>query len=100
MKNLEIIKLAKVIFGVFFLLGSLFFLGAFITEQDYFAAAGYMLLIFGAPLNLLCVLGLLIYGIVYQSKLKDCLTAICILAINIPIAVIYTITIIGISLFK
>ncbi|GAA5094278.1 hypothetical protein GCM10023210_25780 [Chryseobacterium ginsengisoli] len=97
MKDLEIIKLAKVMFGLFFLMGSLFLLGAFITNQDEFAAAGYMLLIFGVPINLLCVFGLLIYGIVYRSKLKDCLMAICILAINIPIAVVYTL--IGISLF-
>ncbi len=98
MKDLEIINLSKAMFGFFFSLGTLILLGALISKNDEFAAAGYMLVIFGVPLNLLAVLGFLLYGIVYISKFKECMIAILILTINIPIAYIYTI--IGLSFFN
>lgn len=97
MKDQEIINASKSVFGVCFALGSIFLLGALITRMDQFAIGGYMLLIFGIPLNLLCVLGLLIYGLLSRTKLKACLKAIGILCINIPIALIYTV--IGLGLF-
>ncbi|PRB80381.1 hypothetical protein [Chryseobacterium culicis] len=95
MKDSEIINLSKAVFGVFFSLGTLILLAALISKNNEFAGAGYLLIIFGVPLNLLSVLGFLIYGIVYRSKFKECMIAILILTINIPIAYIYTI--IGLS---
>jgi hypothetical protein len=96
-KDSEIINLSKAVFGVFFSVGTLCLLGALITKNDWFAGAGYLLIIFGVPVNLLCILGLLTYGIVNTSKFKECMIGILILTANIPIA--YTYTIIGLSLF-
>ncbi|WP_083688887.1 hypothetical protein [Chryseobacterium sp. RU33C] len=97
MKDSKIINLSKAVFGVFFSVGTLCLLGALITKNDWFAGAGYLLIIFGVPVNLLCILGLLTYGIVNTSKFKECMIGIFILTANIPIA--YTYTIIGLSLF-
>ncbi|PTT39553.1 hypothetical protein DBR28_07190 [Chryseobacterium sp. HMWF028] len=96
MKDSEIINLGKAVFGVFFSVGTLCLLGALITKNDWFAA-GYLLIVFGVPVNLLCILGFLTYGVVNMSKFKECMIAILILTANIPIA--YTYTIIGLSLF-
>lgn len=98
MKNNEIINLGKSIFGVFFILGTVFLLGGIMTRAEVFAGAGYMLIYFGVPANLLCVLSFLIYGIIYRPKFLTCLKAIGILSINIPIAVLYTV--IGSTLFN
>ncbi|WP_414847580.1 hypothetical protein [Chryseobacterium sp. IT-36CA2] len=97
MKDSEIINLGKAVFGVFFSVGTLCLLGAFITKNDWFAGAGYLLIVFGVPVNLLCILGFLINGIINTSKFKECMIAILILAANIPIA--YTYAFIGLSLF-
>lgn len=91
MENKEIINLGKYIFGVFFILGTIFLLGGGITRAEVFAGAGYMLIYFGVPANLLCVLSFLIYGIVHLPKFWTCLKAIGILSINIPIAILYAV---------
>lgn len=98
MKDSEIISLGKAVFGIFFSVGTLCLLGALITKNDWFAGAGYLLIIFGVPVNLLCILGLLIYSAINISKFKECIIAILILTANIPIAFIYTI--IGLSLLN
>lgn len=90
MKDQEIINLSKTVFGVCFILGSICLLGG-LFKQESFAAAGYMLLIFATPINLLFVLTFLICGFVNRSSLKACIKAIGILSINIPIAVLYTV---------
>ncbi|CEJ68577.1 hypothetical protein BN1195_00865 [Chryseobacterium oranimense G311] len=89
MENHEIIKFGKSVFKLFFLLGNICLFGYLITRNSAFAVGGYMLLIFGTFINLLFVIGFLIYGIVYQSKLDACLKAIGLLMINIPIAILY-----------
>jgi len=90
MKDSEIIDLGKAIFGVFFSVGTLCLLGALVTKDDWFAGAGYLLIIFGVPVNLLCILGFLTYGVINTSKFKECMIAIGILLINIPLAIFYT----------
>ncbi|SMO94922.1 branched-chain amino acid:cation transporter, LIVCS family [Chryseobacterium rhizoplanae] len=90
MKDSEIIDLGRAIFGVFFSVGTLCLLGALVTKDDWFAGAGYLLIIFGVPVNLLCILGFLTYGVINTSKFKECMIAIGILLINIPIAIFYT----------
>lgn len=97
MKDQEIVNLSKTVFGVCFSIGSICLLGGLLTGHEAFAVGGYLLLVFGAPLNLLFVLGFFVYGLVYQSRFKICMKAIGILSINIPIAVIYTM--IGLSVF-
>jgi len=89
MKDHEIINFGKYLFGLFFVLGNICLFGYLITKNSAFAIGGYMLLIFGTFINLLLVIGLLIYGIANQSKLNVCLKAIGMLMINIPIAVLY-----------
>lgn len=91
MKNQEIINLGKSVFGVCFSIGTVCLLGGLFTKIDTFAIGGYLLLIFGTPLNLLFVLGFLIYGLAYRSSFNACLKAISILCINIPVAILYTI---------
>ncbi|MDM1557415.1 hypothetical protein [Chryseobacterium bernardetii] len=96
MENKEIINLSKSIFWICFSMGSIFLVGGVLTKASGFAVGGYLLLIFGTPLNLLCVLGFLLYGMICRSRLRACVKAIGILSINIPIAVLYTV--IGINL--
>ena len=96
MKDHQIINIGKYIFGLCFLLGNICLFGYLITGNEDFAVGGYMLLIFGTLLNLLIVIGLVIYGIASQSKLNACLRAIGILMINIPIAILYAV--IGINI--
>ncbi|MGU3377247.1 hypothetical protein [Chryseobacterium sp. M5A1_1a] len=97
MKDQEIINLSKSVFGVCFSIGSICLLGGLLTSHKNFAAGGYLLIVFGTPLNLLFVLGFLLYGLVYRSHFKTCMKATCILSINIPIAIIYVM--IGLSVF-
>jgi LIVCS family branched-chain amino acid:cation transporter len=91
MKDHQIINIGKYIFGLCFLLGNICLFGYVTTNHVDFAIGGYLLLIFGTALNLLAVLGLVIYGIACQSKLNICLRAIGILMINIPIAILYAV---------
>lgn len=98
MKDSEIINLGKAVFGVFFSIGTLCLLGALITKNDGFAGAGYLLVVSGVPINLLCILGFLTYGVINTSKFKECMIAILILTANIPIAFLYAV--IGLSFFQ
>jgi len=91
MKDSEILYLGKSLFALCLVLGSICLIGYLTTRMEEFAIGGYMLLIFGAFLNLLVILGLLIYGCVYRSRLNECLKAIGVLLINIPIAILYTV---------
>ncbi|MEF9479587.1 hypothetical protein OWR28_19315 [Chryseobacterium sp. 1B4] len=90
MKGQEILYFGKSLFGLCFVLGSICLIGYLTTRMEEFAIGGYMLLIFGAFLNILVILGLLIYGCIYRSRLNECLKAIGILLINIPVAILYT----------
>ncbi|AZA82006.1 hypothetical protein C1637_24430 [Chryseobacterium lactis] len=96
MKDQEIINLGKSIFGLCFLLGSICLFGFIITRFNEFAFGGYVLLGFGTVINVLIVFGLLIYGAINTRQLNVCLKAVGIIAINIPIAILYAI--IGINL--
>ncbi|KFF08501.1 hypothetical protein [Chryseobacterium luteum] len=96
MKDHEIINIGKYIFGLCFALGNICLFGYLLTKNDGFAVTGYLLLIFGSIINLLIIIGLLIYSLVHPSKFEICLKAIGILMINIPIAFIYAL--IGLNL--
>ncbi|WP_114821967.1 hypothetical protein [Chryseobacterium sp. KLBC 52] len=91
MKDSEIINLGKAVFGIFFSIGTLCLLGALITKDSWFAGAGYLLIVFGVPVNLLCILGFLTYGVINTSRFKECMIAILILTANIPIAFTYAV---------
>lgn len=96
MKDQHIINIGKTIFGLCFLLGNICFFGDLFTKEDWFAEAGYMLIVLGAMFNLAVILGLLIYSFINWSQFDVCLKTIGIMLINIPIAVVYAV--IGINL--
>jgi LIVCS family branched-chain amino acid:cation transporter len=89
MKDHEIVNIGKYVFGGCFSLGNICLFGYLITRNEDFAIGGFLLLFFGAALNFLVALGLLIYGAINTSKSDACLRAIGILMINIPIAILY-----------
>ncbi|MGE8554362.1 MAG: hypothetical protein ACN6OB_10585 [Chryseobacterium jejuense] len=97
MKDQEIINFSKSVFGLCFIIGSICLLGG-LFKQESFAAAGYLLLLFATPLNLLLVLVFLICGLVNKPRLKTYGKAIGILSINIPIAILYAV--IGLYIFS
>lgn len=87
------VKLAKVIFLLCFVLGSIALFGFLLTKEESFALFGFFLLIYGTILNVfLCVL-FLFMGIFDFSgdgnNYKHHFKAILILFANIPIAVLY-----------
>lgn len=95
MKNRYILNVSKSVFGICFILGTICLLGG-LFQQSEFAVAGYLLLIFATPINLVLVLTFLILGLVEKSRLKTCIEAIKVLAVNIPIAILYAL--IGLSI--
>ena len=70
MENRDIIVLGKLVFGVSFLLGNICLFGYLFTKDQVFASSGYLLLIYATMLNLLIVLGLLIYGLLMKQNAK------------------------------
>jgi LIVCS family branched-chain amino acid:cation transporter len=98
MNNTQILNVGKYMFGFSFLLGNICLFGYLITRVDLFAVGGFMLLIFGSIVNLLFVVGLLIYGLTNRTKLQPCLRSTGILIINIPIATLYAF--IGLNILK
>ena len=51
--------------------------------------AGFYLLFLASAVNIIVIIGLLIYGLNKKEYFKDCKKAILIMLINIPIAFIY-----------
>lgn len=70
MENRDIIVLGKLVFGVSFLLGNICLFGYLFTKDQVFASSGYLLLIYATMLNLLIVLGLLIYRLLMKQNAK------------------------------
>ena len=91
MKNESVVYFGKCVFGLFFVLGNIFLLGYIFSRNDAFASGGFFLLIFGTAINLLLVVGLIIYAFVKKDQFNYCLKAISILLINIPIAILYAV---------
>lgn len=89
MKNKDIINIGKTVFGCSFLIGNICLFGFLVTKKSEFAMGGYLMLIFGSLFNLLVIIGLLIYGLFYQSMLKACMKSSMIILINIPMAILY-----------
>lgn len=89
MENLEPLKIGKYTFGVSFAIGNIFLFGYLLAKIEMFAIYGYFYLFVAAAINILIVLFLIGYGIVFSKKIKDCLKAIGIILLNIPLAVLY-----------
>lgn len=91
MKDQHIVNIGKYVFGLFFLLGNLFFFGFFITGNTWLVEWWIVIFIFGTGANLLMVLGLLFYGLASRLKMSSCLKAIGFMLLNIPLAFLYII---------
>ncbi|KUJ53912.1 hypothetical protein [Chryseobacterium aquaticum] len=98
MKNENILTIGKFFFWLSFILGNICLFGYLISQNEGFAFYGFMLLIFGSIINLLVVIGLMIYGVIIKSQLNVCVKTSSIICINIPIAILYYF--IGISLLN
>ncbi|MDR6547668.1 LIVCS family branched-chain amino acid:cation transporter [Chryseobacterium rhizosphaerae] len=98
MEDQNILNLGKMVFGMSFLVGNICLFGYVITKNFWFADSGFLLLVYGTLINLIIVLGLLIYGGIRKAKRKTCFQSAGILLINIPFAIIYTM--IGITHLK
>ena len=89
MKNKDIINIGKFTFLTFLILGNICLIGYMIAKIEAFAYYGFVLLLFATPVNLVVIIILIIYGIIHQSFLKDCIKASLIICFNIPIAILY-----------
>lgn len=89
MKNKDIITVGKISFWLFFILGNICLFGYLATKIEAFASYGFVLLLFAAPVNLIVIAILIIYGLFNKYYLKDCIKASLIICINIPIAILY-----------
>ena len=89
MKNKDIITGGKISFWLFFILGNICLFGYLVTKIEAFASYGFVLLLFAAPVNLIVIAILIIYGLFNKYYLKDCIKASLIICINIPIAILY-----------
>lgn len=87
------VKLAKIIFLLCFVSGSIALFGFLLTKEESFALFGFYLLIYGTILNAFLCLIFLILGIFdlsgYGGHHRHHFKAILILFANIPIAVLY-----------
>ena len=89
MNNSTIKNIGKFTFLIFLILGNICLFEYIITKTDAFAASGFTLLQFAIPINLFVILCLLIYGLFRKIQLKECMKALLIICINIPIAILY-----------
>ena len=91
MKDNHIINTGKYVFGLFFLLGNLFFSGFFITKSTWFMEWWIIIFFYGIGANLFMVLGLLFYGLANRLKMNTCLKAVGLILLNVPLAFLYII---------
>ncbi|WP_300685257.1 hypothetical protein [Chryseobacterium sp.] len=96
MKDQHIINMGKIVFSLCCLLGNICLFGYLFTKNGDFAIYGFILLVFATFLNLLIIIILFIYSVLYETRSEACVKAIGILMLNIPIAVIYAL--IGLNL--
>ena len=89
MKNLEILPISKYTFLLSFISGNICLFGYILTNEIFFAIAGFYLLFIAGAINLLVLVGLVIYGLLNKLILNICLKSAAILLINIPIAWLY-----------
>jgi len=88
MKNFKFLITSKYLFKTCLSIGLVILMGFFFTQNDLFALYGLLYLIFATVLNLVFLLFFLICAFVYKSKYEECIQAILILLINVPVAII------------
>ncbi|GAB0156407.1 hypothetical protein CHRYSEOSP005_16720 [Chryseobacterium sp. Alg-005] len=98
MENSEAESVGKFFFWASLILGNICLFGYMLTKWDGFAGGGIFLLTFGTVINLIVALGLLLYGAFNTSHLDSCVRGVCLMLVNIPIAVLYAF--IGINIIR
>ncbi|MCC2589608.1 hypothetical protein [Chryseobacterium sp. MFBS3-17] len=99
MKNFKISYIGKTLFWLSFLLGNICLFGFIFTRDEAFAVAGYLLLIYAGGINAIAFLGLMLYARVAREFSREAVNAALLLLVNIPVAVLYTLIGINISIY-
>ncbi|AZA58853.1 MULTISPECIES: hypothetical protein [Chryseobacterium] len=89
MNEKTIINIGKTLFWLSFGLGNICLFGYIFTQYEFFVNGGFLVLQWGFLINLAAIFILIMYGIIYTSKLDACLNSSAIMLINVPIAIIY-----------
>ena len=87
MKNFDYQIIAKNLFISSLAIGVGILIFFLLTKNFDFASWGFIYLIFATILNLIFLLFFLISGFLHKSKYEECMKAVLILLINIPIAI-------------
>ncbi len=102
MKNINPLKIGKYTCWISFIIGNIFMFGFLLgwaIECDYIAnycaVGGYLYLYAATVVNLIILFALLTWGVAKVEMRKQCFTAIAILLINIPLAILYACTGLG-----
>lgn len=89
MEYFTIKNIGKFFFWLSFILGNICLFGYIFTKNESFAVAGFYLLYVASAVNIIVLLFLIVYGMIYRHHFEDCKKAILIMLLNIPIAFIY-----------
>ncbi len=84
--NFNFLKTPKFIFRVFLIIGIGIFISFLLTDNNRYAVNGFFFILLAIPINLFFLIFFLICAFVYKSKYEECIQAIAILLINVPIA--------------
>lgn len=89
MKNLELLPISKYTFLLSFIVGNICLFGFILTNELFFAIAGFYWLFIAGAINIAILIGLVIYGLLNKVILNICLKSAGVLLLNIPIAWLY-----------
>jgi heme exporter protein D len=89
MENWDFIKIGKYTFFTSLAVGTYLLVGFALTENDLFVTGGIFYLPIAFSVNLLILISLLVFSILWKKKRKECFIGIGFLLINIPVAVFY-----------
>lgn len=89
MEIFTIKNIGKFFFWLSFILGNICLFGYIFTKNESFAVAGFYLLYVASAVNIIIILLLIVYGMIYRNHFENCKKAILIMLLNIPIAFIY-----------
>lgn len=85
----NIMLIGKGFFWLSFLLGNICLFGYILTQNLDFASYGFGLLIYGSLANIAALMGLFVFGSLKPAFENACVKASGIIALNIPVALIY-----------
>ena len=97
MRTINPVKIGKYTFWISFAIGNIFLLGALACNSVSFwnkyvldfVVYGFLYLIFASAVNILIIIFLFIHYLIVKENLKNYLTAVGYIVLNIPIAALY-----------